>query len=203
MTAAHPPVRILMVCTGNICRSPYAEYILQDGFDRLAPGEFEVGSVGTMGLRQKPIQPPMDEFLAAKGIDASDFESRRMSAPIFKAADLILALTTEHRDEILALSPGSLQKTFTLTEFAALLENLTEAELEKISALSVSERWAWLIRHAVISRPSVAKTLQNYDIEDPYMRDRKVFEAVAGSIERAAAVILGVERAAQLPGDAR
>ena len=51
------PVRILTVCTGNICRSPVAERLLQAGLDQVLPGGFEVPSAGTRAMVGDPIQP--------------------------------------------------------------------------------------------------------------------------------------------------
>ncbi len=48
------PVRILTVCTGNICRSPVAERLLQAGLDQVLPGGFEVRSAGHACIGGRP-----------------------------------------------------------------------------------------------------------------------------------------------------
>jgi protein-tyrosine phosphatase len=43
-----PPTRILIVCTGNICRSPYAQYLLGGGLSEVDASGFEVRSAGAV-----------------------------------------------------------------------------------------------------------------------------------------------------------
>ncbi len=197
MSDVTTPIRILTVCTGNICRSPYAELLLQHGLDSVAPGEFVVGSAGTMGLNHKPIQPPMDQFLQKREISHEDFESRRLSARLLSLATVVLPLTAEHRDDILKMSPASLKRTFTLLEFAAVAEELTEKRLEEFSDLSPEDRWRELVRAAALLRPTISAALPSLDIEDPYRQSDEVFASVAGEIEAAVDKIVGFERAAR------
>ncbi|MEO8284563.1 MAG: hypothetical protein ABI568_14370, partial [Pseudarthrobacter sp.] len=51
------PIRILTVCTGNICRSPVAERLLQAGLEQVKPGAFRVRSAGTRAMVGDPVQP--------------------------------------------------------------------------------------------------------------------------------------------------
>ena len=82
--SAHPhpppsgPVRVLTVCTGNICRSPYAELLLREGFGWARPGAFEVTSAGTHALVGRPVDVGSVRQLGAKGIDAGG----NMAAPL-------------------------------------------------------------------------------------------------------------------------
>jgi protein-tyrosine phosphatase len=184
------------VCTGNICRSPYAEFLLQQGLDAMAPGEFLVGSAGTMGLRRQPIEEPLNAFLRSRGVDTSDFESRRLSARLLGLADVVVALTAEHRDEILRIAPAALKRTFTLLELAAAAEKLRERAPE-YARFSPADRWKEFARQAAIMRPSLNASLETIDIEDPYQRSREVFEKTAQTIEQSVDRILAFERAAR------
>ncbi len=49
------PVRLLTVCTGNVCRSPYAAALLGAGLDWARPGAFRVASAGTPALVGRPV----------------------------------------------------------------------------------------------------------------------------------------------------
>ena len=61
-----PPFRILTVCTGNICRSPVAERLLQAGLgDAVA-----VSSAGVRAVVGDPIHPGMVALLERSGIRA-------------------------------------------------------------------------------------------------------------------------------------
>jgi protein-tyrosine phosphatase len=64
--------RILTVCTGNICRSPMAEYLLREAVaDAGLEDRIEVESAGTTGWEAgSPIDPRAGQLLAGRGIDA-------------------------------------------------------------------------------------------------------------------------------------
>lgn len=192
-TAQDAPYRILLVCTGNICRSAYAEHVLQDGLDTAAPGEFEVGSAGTLGLPRRPVEPPMDGYLAERGIDSSDFESRRISRVLLDMADAVIALSGEHRDELLRMSPGALKRTFTLNEMAAAARGLAPEELERLQGRPVRERWESLLSAAAAAGPRLRR-LGGADIEDPFRQKDAVFQRVADEIDEALEALVGFER---------
>lgn len=90
--------RILTVCTGNICRSPMAEYALREAVQQAGLGEeVEVASVGT--TREEvgnPIDRRAGELLRRHGIDPSAHRARHMSAQDLEEADLVLALDHDH-----------------------------------------------------------------------------------------------------------
>src|SRR6476469_7218382 len=111
---------ILCVCTGNICRSPVAERLLAA---RLGPS-VEVSSAGTFGVVDAPIAKPMARRLRSVGVSADSFAARRLLGSTARSADLILAMTKAHRSEVVELAPAVVRRSFTLLEFARLLEDL-------------------------------------------------------------------------------
>jgi len=180
----HQRFSILCVCTGNICRSPVAERLLAA---RLGPS-VEVGSAGTFGVVGAPISEPMARRLRAATVGADLFAARRLRAPIANAADLVLALTKAHRSEIVELSPALVRRTFTLLEFARLLEVMGPHELP-VGTPAVRLRAAVPI---LATRRSPSPTSD--DIDDPIGRSEAVYERVFGEIaqavDRVAAVIV-------------
>lgn len=92
------PYRVLTVCTGNICRSPMAEYLLREAFVQAGLDDrVDVDSVGTTSWEEgERIDPRAGSLLAARGIDASDHRARHMTPADLHAADLILALDEDH-----------------------------------------------------------------------------------------------------------
>src|SRR6476620_12469959 len=72
------PVRILTVCTGNICRSPVAERLLQAGLDRMKPGAFEVESAGTRAMVGQPVQPSSADIIRSYGGTPEGFAARQL-----------------------------------------------------------------------------------------------------------------------------
>ncbi len=88
------PVRVLMVCLGNICRSPLAEGILASKSD---PGHLLVDSAGTAGYHVgNPPDPRSVEIAAAHGIDISRQRCRRFAVADFDNYDYIFAMDREN-----------------------------------------------------------------------------------------------------------
>lgn len=92
------PYRVLAVCTGNICRSPMAEYLLRAAFEEAGIGDrVEVASVGTTGWEaDNPIDPRAGALLRELGLDASAHRARAATREEVAAADLVLALDHDH-----------------------------------------------------------------------------------------------------------
>jgi len=110
------PVKVLMVCLGNICRSPLAEGILSDMTDRSV---CEVDSAGTAGyhLGNPPDQRSV-RVAAAHGIDISKQRCRQFEASDFDRFDYIFAMDLENLEHIrqMARSPEDLRKATLLLE---------------------------------------------------------------------------------------
>ncbi|PMC74442.1 low molecular weight protein-tyrosine-phosphatase [Brachybacterium sp. UMB0905] len=90
--------RIITVCTGNICRSPMAEYALRAALaDAGLDEQVEVESVGVSEWEVgNPVDPRAGALLERHGIDASAHRARAMDAEDLRAADLVLALDHDH-----------------------------------------------------------------------------------------------------------
>ncbi|WP_461170405.1 arsenate reductase/protein-tyrosine-phosphatase family protein [Arthrobacter sp. Z1-15] len=84
--STNTPFRILTVCTGNICRSPMAERLLQTGFDEMAPGEFTVASAGTGALLGSGIPYRRSEDVY-----------QQMVHQLIPAVDTLLSRERKHR----------------------------------------------------------------------------------------------------------
>lgn len=119
-------MRILTVCTGNICRSPVAERLLQAGLDQVLPGGFVVTSAGTRAMVGDPIQPPSAEIVRTFGGNPENFAARQLTSRILRGVDLVLTMTSGHRGEVLQLDASLLKRTFTIREFARMLDVLDE-----------------------------------------------------------------------------
>ncbi len=95
---AQPEIRVLMVCSGNICRSPTAEAVLRAKLVRAGLGErVEVDSAGTHGFHIKePPDPRAQEHGRRRGYDLSPLRARRVSGEDFEAFQRILAMDEGH-----------------------------------------------------------------------------------------------------------
>lgn len=110
----------------------------------------------------------MDETAATVlrqlGGESEGFVARRISSRIADEADVILTMTTRHRDEVLAIAPRKLRRTFTLLEAAALAEASGAQTIDGIAEARA--------RHRVDAA----------DIDDPYRREHEVYESVGQQI---------------------
>lgn len=83
--------RILMVCTGNICRSPMAEVLLADRLRKLGI-EVTVSSAGLRALVGAPADPLALELIQKRGLDLSAHRGRQLTREIIHASDLVLVM---------------------------------------------------------------------------------------------------------------
>ena len=101
------PTRILMVCMGNICRSPTAEAVLrvQAALRGLAQ-HVEVDSAGTHGWHAgEPPDARAQAHGARRGYDLAPLRARRVQAADFERFDLILAMDRDNLANLLELRP--------------------------------------------------------------------------------------------------
>ena len=97
---------ILIVCTGNVCRSPYIERRLRH---ELAGTGIEVTSAGTRALVGHDLDAGTRALLQDRGVDAADFTARELTAALVERADLVLAAAREHRAAVARLHPAALR----------------------------------------------------------------------------------------------
>jgi len=94
--------KILMVCLGNICRSPLAEGILTDKLD---PNNVFVDSAGTAGYHLGKSPDPRSIAIARKyGIDISQQRCRKFDISDFELFDHIYVMDKSNYDDIMALT---------------------------------------------------------------------------------------------------
>lgn len=110
-------MNILLVCSGNTCRSPLAAAILADKLSRLP--EFEGTSVQSAGTGAWDGTPASEgSYLVAleRGLDLSGHRARMLTADQVRDADLILTMSEAHARRVAEL--GGEQKVFPLAEYA-------------------------------------------------------------------------------------
>ncbi len=106
---------ILFVCTGNICRSPMAEYYLRKLIAEKGL-EFRVSSAGFINSDIR-ISPNSYEVMKKDGIDASKHISTQINRELISDSWLILTMTENHKQNIIKIEPNSKNKVFTLSEY--------------------------------------------------------------------------------------
>lgn len=170
--------RVLVVCTGNICRSPMAEHLLRAGLAARGVEGVEVSSAGTHGLVGEPIQPHAAAALGA--VDASAFRARRLTAELVAEADLVLAASREHRAAAVTLVPRAASRAFTLRELDRLLSAVDPGELPSDPALRPAALVVAAGRQRGLVRPDRP---EDDDITDPYGGPAEGYPPTARLIE--------------------
>lgn len=99
---------ILVICTGNICRSPTGEYLLKK---ELGP-EFNVMSAGLGALVDHEAHETSQKVALEHGIDMSAHRARQVNLDILRWADLILVMENGHKQELLSKYPMLEGKVF-------------------------------------------------------------------------------------------
>ena len=111
------PKTILIVCTGNVCRSPMAAGLLRARLQ--ADGradEYRVLSAGTWTEAGRPASPYARQVMAERGLDISDHRAQEISPELVDAADLILVMTRAHREALVAEFPEAASRIYLLSE---------------------------------------------------------------------------------------
>lgn len=116
VSTASDPLRILVVCTGNLCRSPLFAALLAD---RLG-SDAVVTSRGTQAVTG--ATPPAETVLAARrvGVELDGHTARSLDDSDIDDADLVLVASRRHRRDVVRRSPRAATRVFTILEFARL-----------------------------------------------------------------------------------
>ena len=190
--AARLPFPVLVVCTGNICRSPAAELLLRAGFGEGAG--VAVSSAGLAARAGEPVAAAMAGLLAAGGFDTTGFAARQLEPAALRSAGLVLTMTAAQRSAVVTSAPAVVRRAFTLREVAELAR--LAGALPDVQ--HPADRLAALVAAAPRLR-AVRTWPRDDDVEDPYGRSDEVFARVLARIEAAVEdlVDLGLARSAR------
>jgi protein-tyrosine phosphatase len=172
---------ILVVCTGNVCRSPIAEALLRDGLRmRLGDRAPQVSSAGTAGWAGSSAAPESIRAAAERGVDVSAHVARRLAPQQILEADLVLGMAREHRETVGRAVPDAAARTFTLKELVRLLEALSEPErFEDVDGVLDGR-----VRDAdALRRSGFTGNPHDEDIVDPLGLPAATYRAVAWELD--------------------
>lgn len=108
---------ILVICTGNLCRSPIAEGILKKKLVERGMTSVNVSSAGTFALTGRPAADLAVEVAMEQGVDLSDHGSRHLTRQMLAGADLVLGMEVDHIVEARAVLGDTGRKYRLLSDF--------------------------------------------------------------------------------------
>ena len=194
MTENIGPLKVLFVCTGNICRSAIAEQAFRARYSGESI-EFTSAGVGALVGRGMPEQAA--EISRQLGGVPDAHIARQITKDMIAESDLVIALSREHRSEIVRTHPRSNRYTFTLREFARVLESYA-GDTQATPIPRTASAAVGVFRGAI---PIIASqrgfadqpaSPEDDDVIDPYRRDQEVYDRSGREISDAVERITGV-----------
>lgn len=181
--------RILVVCTGNICRSAQAEQFIRSRIaDRFPDLEsvVVVESAGTGAMVGSGMPPEAAALSTEYGGFPVHHLARQLTVDHVRTADLVLAMAAEHRSAAVRLLPRASRNTFTLTEFSALLMSTEQhhpAPPADFSVLPPADQLRAAVKWVSARRGFLPpEEAMSADVVDPYRRSEEVYVESARQI---------------------
>jgi protein-tyrosine-phosphatase len=168
-------MRILVVCTGNICRSPMAEALMRSGAAMVGL-DAQIASVGSWESGVE-ADPHAVKAMADRGLDITSHRSHKMQPVDIEAADLIITMAAEHVVDVVGRVPSAFESTFTLKEFVERARVL--GPKDPSLDLAIYRR----LLNERRSRQDMLRWDQTRDVADPLGHGRRAFEKTATELE--------------------
>jgi protein-tyrosine phosphatase len=165
---------VLILCTGNICRSPMAEALLRE---RLRSRGVEA-TVSSAGITFDGRAATDDAIRAAASydLDITEHRSRLMNADLVHRANLVIGMERLHAREAVVLGESLLPRCFTLKELVRRGEAVGARRQDESTE-------AWLARANAGRRPmELLGESAADDVADPYLGSPKVYAACIAEI---------------------
>jgi protein-tyrosine phosphatase len=190
----HIGFRLLYVCTGNICRSPFAEiltrHLLVGRLGGRAAAGFHVSSAGVTAVVGSGMYPDSRDQLAPwrlDGVAAERFTARQLRSAMIAESDLVLGASTRHRSAVVDRNHAGLPITFSILEFARLARAVDPAELPQEPVARA---------HALVEAARMQRGLVPPDgsdsVADPMGRSLRAHQEAAAQIREAVQAIVDV-----------
>lgn len=183
-------MNVLVVCTGNVCRSPVAEHVLAARLAESGIDDVRISSAGTRALTGRPMTAEAAALSRRYGAEPGEHRARQLTAQMVLDADLVLTATRAQRAEVAELVPRAAPRSYTLREFARVLRFLVtddaldtrdppgpgpESRLQRAAAAATRSR-------GLAPPPSDPN---DDDILDPYRASHAVYDEAGRLIDDA------------------
>ncbi len=107
-------MKVLFLCTANICRSPLAEHYMRQLAEKIAAVRIECASAGILDYSGRPADPVVVRMARERGLDLSRHASRLTHAAELAATDRIVCMERKHRAWIRENHPDHVAKAVLL-----------------------------------------------------------------------------------------
>lgn len=139
MTSPSPTLRVMTVCTGNICRSPMAEVVLRDALERA--GLAERVRLDSSGISDEehgnPIDSRAQQVLREAGYEVPRHRARQVTATDAREVDVALAMTAQHQRRLRQVGLPAERVVL----FRAFEEGVPDGEASAVSAPDAPDPW--------------------------------------------------------------
>jgi protein-tyrosine phosphatase len=205
---AESDFRLLYVCTGNICRSPFAEiltrHLLIGRLGGRVAASFQISSAGVQGVVGSAIHPATRHELSPWGLHrtaADRFVARQLRSEMITGAHLVLGANTRHRSAVIEREPGALTTSFSIREFARLAAEVDPADLPADPVARAHELVEQVRKRRGVSPPSLPDADR---VPDPMGRPQQAHHEAAELIREAVTTIVDAIAPPRVrPGPAR